>query len=41
MTELRRLIDRYPSARNIRRLRRELDELREARFGAPQQGAAQ
>lgn len=35
MTELRRLIDRYPTARNIRRLRRELDELRDARFGSP------
>ncbi len=34
MTELRRLIDLYPDARNIRRLRRELDELREARFGS-------
>lgn len=34
MTELRRLIDRYPAARNVRRLRRELDELRDARFGS-------
>jgi hypothetical protein len=35
MVELRRLIDRYPGARNARRLRRELDALRDERFGSP------
>jgi hypothetical protein len=35
MVELRRLIDRYPGARNARLLRRELDVLRDERFGPP------
>jgi hypothetical protein len=35
MVELRRLIDRYPGARNARRLRRELEILRDERFGTP------
>ncbi len=35
MTELRRLIDRYPATRNIRRLRGELADLRQDRFGSP------
>ncbi|MFI5209354.1 MAG: hypothetical protein ACHQ2E_02815, partial [Gemmatimonadales bacterium] len=37
MVELRRLITQYPGARNARRLRRELDVLRDQRFGAPAQ----
>ena len=37
MAELRRLIDRYPSSRHLRRLRAELAELKQQRFGnAPQ-----
>jgi hypothetical protein len=38
MTELRRLIDRYPKARDVRRLRTALGELKSERFGgtAPQ-----
>jgi len=35
MVELRRLIDRYPAGRHVRRLRRELDDLRDERFGSP------
>jgi hypothetical protein len=33
MTELRRLIDRYPRARDVRRLRTALGELKSERFG--------
>lgn len=33
MTELRRLIDRYPTARDVRRLRAALGELKSERFG--------
>jgi hypothetical protein len=33
MVELRRLLDRYPTARGVRRIRRMLTTLREARFG--------
>lgn len=33
MTELRRLIDRYPSSRHLRRLRAELAALKQQRFG--------
>jgi hypothetical protein len=33
MAELRRLIDRYPSARDVRRLRSALGELKSERFG--------
>jgi hypothetical protein len=35
MAELRRLIDRYPRGRHVRMLRRELEVLRDERFGAP------
>jgi hypothetical protein len=35
MVELRRLIDLYPAGRHVRRLRRELDDLRDERFGSP------
>jgi hypothetical protein len=33
MAELRRLIDRYPSSRHLRRLRAELLALKRQRFG--------
>jgi outer membrane protein assembly factor BamD (BamD/ComL family) len=33
MAELRRLIDRYPSSRHLRRLRAELVALKQQRFG--------
>jgi hypothetical protein len=33
MTELRRLIDRYPKARDVRRLRTALGQLKSERFG--------
>jgi hypothetical protein len=35
MTELRRLIDRYPSARDARRLRAALSALKAQRYGSP------
>jgi hypothetical protein len=37
MTELRRLIDRYPTARDVRRLRAALRELKSERFGGTAQ----
>jgi hypothetical protein len=36
MSELRRLIDRYPTARGARRLRAALGELKSQRYGGPQ-----
>jgi hypothetical protein len=39
MTELRRLIDRYPGSRNVRLLRRELAGLKESKFGVPSKEA--
>jgi tetratricopeptide (TPR) repeat protein len=35
MAELRRLLDLYPNSAHLRRIRRELAELKRARFPAP------